>query len=160
VDHAAGFEPGPFISGPIEIAAGAVIAWRPLMQANSREQKEFVRDGVLVASRLAPPKAAATSAVPAGDEVGENGFCHVQEARVAGEIIGANPGVGPPAFVVVVEIRESAGRITVERIGEDAEILKVVVGGNVVFDSLDAIRRIPPASGVPEAAAIVPLLEN
>ena len=107
IDHAAGFEPRPLVSGPIEIAADPAVARRSLVQANGCQQEEFVGNGILVTMGLVPPnapRAYGVGRVPTNGEIAEDGLGHVQETGVAGEVVSAYPGVGPPTLIIVIGI--------------------------------------------------------
>src|ERR1035437_217158 len=113
---------------------------------------------------LVPPKAAATRGiVPTVGHVGEDGFGHVQIVRAARQIVSSNPGSCPPAFIIIVIIQEIAalaGQIKVECVLERRNIVRIIIGDNVVLNGFHTIGRMPPAGGVPQTVALIPALEG
>ena len=161
IDHSTGLEPGPFVGRPIEKTARAAVARSALVQSNGGEKKQFVGNRILISAILAPPHpAAASRSVPTGEQIGENRFGHVQKVCIAGEIVSANPGVGPPGLVVIVVVDEVTAGVQSEGIGQDGQVLPIVIRHNHILQRLETIGSIPPAGGVIQSAGIVPLLEN
>ena len=102
VDHPAPLEPGPLLLRPIDVAARSAVAGGPVVEAGGDEQEELVRDRVLVGPGSVPPDTAgARGRVPGPDHVGEDRLGGRQVLWVRGEIVSADPGMGPPRFVVV-----------------------------------------------------------
>jgi len=167
-DHAAGLEPPPFAQRPVEVIAGRALMETTLMEttlmkAARDEQKQLVRDRVLVSLPAGPPQAAATRVVPAVRHPGEQPARHIEILHLAGQVVRRDPGQRPPAVVVVIQVAETrVGPLGPgERRLDDGPVC-VLTGPLAVLDhGGQRVGRVPPARGLPQPGPrVVPALQR
>lgn len=94
---------------------------------------------------LFPHDTARAELVPPGRHIGKDGLDYVQ-------VIGFNPGLRPPALVIVVAVdkvvlrvqQDSVGFVLGEGIGDDVVVVRAACTHGVIDDRLQDGSRMPP----------------
>lgn len=103
IHHARSPKPLPLLQRPLDI----VFLFRsPVCKMCCKREEEFIFDGAGVFVTLVPPDSTAWAPPPA-DHIFKDAHGHLQVFLLVRQIVDAQPGEGPPSFVVVKVVQES-----------------------------------------------------